>query len=236
MLYVLNGAGSGTPGATEATLQSAVALLGTIDAAVSDVATQTTLQASYVELGNISSELGNVSTDTGNIATDIGDIETLLGTTGIRVGGFSASVTDNTNVSTSAYSANDIVGGLRTLHLLRDNDGRGCVLQSISVTDKSDQKAELIFVFFNANPADSTVADHGGFTLHANDVAKVIGTVKVEAADYYDTGSVSVALKTGIGLVLSSADEHIYCITIATGTPDYVAAGDVSIAFGVLQD
>ena len=194
------------------------------------------------DTGNMEAHLGTIDTSTSNseahlgtIDTNISDIETLLGTTGIRVGGFSASVVDSTAVSTAAYSANDIVAGLRTLHLPRTS-GYGCVLQSIAVTDNADQKAELIFVFFNADPSASTVADHGAFTLHANDVAKVIGTVKVLAADYYDAGSVSIALKTGIGLVLSSADEHIYCITIATGTPDYVAAGDLSIAFGVLRD
>jgi hypothetical protein len=200
--------------------------LGAIDTSTSN---------SETHLGAIDTSTSNSETHLGTIDTNIGDIETLLGTTGIRVGGFSASVVDSTAVSTAAYSANDIVAGLRTLHLPRTS-GYGCVLQSIAVTDNADQKAELIFVFFNADPSASTVADHGAFTLHANDVAKVIGTVKVLAADYYDAGSVSIALKTGIGLVLSSADEHIYCITIATGTPDYVAAEDLSIAFGVLRD
>lgn len=199
-------------------------------------ALEAVLLASWGLLGTIDTDTGNMEVHLGSMDTNIADIETLLGTTGIRVGGFSASVVDNTAVSTAAYSANDIVAGLRTLHLSR-SALYGVVLQSITVTDSSDQKAELIFVFFNADPAASTVADHGGFTLHANDVAKVIGTVKVLAADYYDTGSVSVALKTGIGLVMAPAvNEHLYCITIATGTPDYVAAGDLAISFGVLRD
>ena len=213
-------------GAIDTNMAAAEVHLGSIDTAAG---------ASEVHLGSIDTAAGASEVHLGAIDTNIGDIETLLGTTGIRVGGFSASVVDSTAVSTAAYSANDIVAGLRTLHLPRTS-GYGCVLQSIAVTDNADQKAELIFVFFNADPSASTVADHGAFTLHANDVAKVIGTVKVLAADYYDAGSVSIALKTGIGLVLSSADEHIYCITIATGTPDYVAAGDLSIAFGVLRD
>lgn len=226
--------------ALEAELLAIWNVLGTIDTDTGNMeahlgSIDTNMAAAEVHLGSIDTASSASEVHLGAIDTNISDIETLLGTTGIRVGGFSASVVDNTAVSTAVYAANEVVAGLRTLHLPR-TAAYGCVLQSISVTDSSDQKAELIFVFFDANPSDSTVADQGAFTLHANDVAKVIGTVKVLAADYYDTGSVSIALKTGIGLVLSSADEHIYCITICTGTPDYVAAGDLSIAFGVLRD
>lgn len=156
--------------------------------------------------------------------------------TGLRQGGFSTVVVDNTAVATSAYNASDVVGGLRTLALGRVS-GAGVVLQDVQVTDLSDQKAVLALIFFSAIPSSSTYADHGGLTIHANDIAKVLGIVNIAAADYTDLGSYSIATKTGIGLVLKPATgTNIYCVAVATGTPDYVNATDLSIAFGVLQD
>lgn len=157
-------------------------------------------------------------------------------TDGPRQGGFAKVVVDNTAVSTAAYSANDIVGGLRTLALGRVN-GAGVVLQSLEVVDLSDQKAELSLIFFKANPTASTTADQGALTIHANDIAKVLGIVDIVADDYTDLGSYSIATKTGIGLVLQpTSGTDIYCVVVTPGTPDYVAATDLSIAFGVLQD
>jgi hypothetical protein len=192
----------------------------------------TTGGALEVTLQAVLAACAAVAVDTNAIAGDTA----ALAASGDRVGGFSQSIVDNTLIDTDAYSNLDIVGGLRTVPLLRAADGRGAVLQSVTVTDRAHQSAELTFVFFNADPTSSTVADDGAFVLDPADTAKVIGTMRVETGDYYVTAVSSHATKTGIGLVLSAATQDIYYIVICAGTPNYGFDNDLSITLGVLQD
>jgi hypothetical protein len=141
-----------------------------------------------------------------------------------------------TITSGSAYAANDVVGGLLTLSPLRLAAGSG-ILQSLSIVDESNQKAELDFIFFDASPSSSTVANDGPVTIHVNDTAKVLGMVRVAAGDYTTLNAKAFAMKSAVGLPIQvPAGQNIFVVAVTPGTPTYTAATALKLAFGFLLD
>jgi hypothetical protein len=140
-------------------------------------------------------------------------------------------------VNTTAYHANDVVAGvLKLANAMRITNGTG-ILQSLFVQDVSGQKPALEILIFNANPSSSTTTDHGALSVHANDTAKVIRRLSVATSDYVTVGNVYIAdLSPGGRLLSSSGSADLYAVIICTGTPDFVAATDLTVRFGIMRD
>lgn len=143
-----------------------------------------------------------------------------------------------------AYVANEVVGGIQTLAAaMRVAGGRG-MLESLMVFDHANQKAALNIFLFDQLPV-GTYADHVAFTMGAADGPKCLGVAQVAAADYLTVGSFAYAtLGAGSGRVwqalmlkaLGAADPNLYAVIQTTGTPTYVAATDLQLRFGFLQN
>lgn len=101
----------------------------------------------------------------------------------------SAKVLLNAAITTSAaaYTAGDSIGGLILQKPgTRVNNG---LIQDVKVLDTANQAGGFYLVFFNANPADSTITDNAAFVLHANDSGKVCGLIGVLSTDYVTINS-----------------------------------------------
>lgn len=139
-----------------------------------------------------------------------------------------------TVLNADAYDAGDVVFDTTVItNAMRVVGGRA-LLQSIVVTDKGDQKAQLRIVFLQTNVSLGT-ADAAPSITDAN-ALKCLGTVEVLAADYVDLGGVSVATVRSIGLLLEAdpASRNIYLAATTSGTPTY-ATGDLQLSIGLLQ-
>ncbi len=139
----------------------------------------------------------------------------------------------NPTVDTSAYGANDIVGGVQTIASFAQVTGGSAVLNSLAIFDAGNQKAAMQILFFDATPSGGTYADQGAVTWAAGDAAKFIGKVEVLTADFTSFGTQGVAVYRNLNMPLSVAATSLFALIITTGTPTYTAATNLHLVLGV---
>lgn len=201
------------------------------------------LSAIDADIGNSNTALGAPGdaavTNPASSASIIAALKGILTGTNLNqnVGGYTVSLKDTTAVSTSAYTAGDAVGAKRTITgALRISNGSG-VLQSITILDRSNQKAALEVFIFDSDPAAATITDNAAFVFSTDDL-KVLAHVTIAAADYITVNSKAVATIDGIGVTLKGANANtsLFAAVVAVGTPTYAATTDVQLIYGILQD
>lgn len=135
---------------------------------------------------------------------------------------------------TSAYAANDIVGGKLTFaSAFRSNINSG-ILQSIEVTNTEIDGIAFNFCLFNADPTGSTVADQGGATIVAADLQKLIGCWGVSDGSAFAATELYQA--KGVNQAVDAAATGVYGILRTTGAPTWAAAQTVNVCIDILQD
>jgi hypothetical protein len=158
-----------------------------------------------------------------------------------EVGGSTGIVTPTITMSTTAYAANDIIGGeVVLLNAFRSGIGAKTtgVAQSLTVLDLEDRKPALNVLVFNANPV-GTYTDNAAFSLNASDYNKVLGVISVATADYRDLGTVSVATPAFQPFcVWGNGISDLYVVIVLTGTPPaaWTATSSLRLTFGILRD
>lgn len=136
-----------------------------------------------------------------------------------------------------AYSSGNAVGPKQTIaSAARKTTKTQIMLQTLTVTDKANQKAALTILFFDSDPTAGTYTDKSALAL-STDLAKVIGKVNVAAADYETIDSKAVACLKSIGLEmqLTAGATTLYAAVLTTGTPTYTSTSDLTFRYGVLQ-
>ena len=150
-----------------------------------------------------------------------------------RFGGVTREVCVSPTVSTGAYSAGNVVGGLITLPaaFLSTNSG---ILQSVRLTLKSVQTAEFDVTSFSAQPA-TVFTDNAAPSIAAAAVALVQPPIKLTGASTgLGTGTTygADAISRPINEVGSSA----YALITTTGTPTFASTSDVQLCAAWLED
>lgn len=138
-------------------------------------------------------------------------------------------------ISTGAYTAGDVVGGLMTFTVSDLTPVEG-ILRSILITDDHNQSEEYTLYVFNAVP--STIANDAAFAPTLADLKKLITTVGIASGDYTTSNSNAWALLGGHEDTIMEIHFHsdtgaIYIYAVAVATPDYNADGDLSIKITV---
>lgn len=140
-------------------------------------------------------------------------------------------------VTAGAYSAGDMVGGGIDFGEIGTVTRRG-LLKSLSIVDRSNQKAVLTILFFEGELAGS-YADNGVPSIAAADQAKFVGKVEIAASDYTTIGSVAFCTKEvaiPIGSSPSSGNRRLSAIVLCTATPTYATTTALDLILGVLGD
>ena len=153
-----------------------------------------------------------------------------------EVGGSTAVIKPTVTISTSGYSAGDVIGGKITLtNAMRKVNGTG-VLQSLSILDTDNEKAALTVILFSADI--TSPADNAAWAWTSADFSKVLGTVSVATSDYVTVGGEAIATISGIGLPVAATGStaHIYAVVVASSAPTYGATTDFRPAFHFLRD
>lgn len=165
-----------------------------------------------------------------------------MGTTGplLQVVGTCTLVQVPLTVATTAYAANNNVGGLLNIpsaaafRIL----GAPAKLVSLAITDRSHNAALLDLVLFTAKPSAS-FTDHAAFpTLAQADLSLVIGRISTAATDWATVGGAGICTKTVQNLVVDELvnGTGLYLAINAQGTPTFAAATDVTLWFGFQND
>ncbi len=139
------------------------------------------------------------------------------------------------SLDTSAYGSGDLIADTQAVaSAVYQNNAKG-VIQSVTVVDEDDQKAAIDIYFLSANNTLGT--ENSAPSISDANARDILGFVSVAAADYKDLGGVSVACKTGVGIVVKPATDTttIYVAVVSNAsTPTYTASG-VKLRIGVLS-
>lgn len=155
-----------------------------------------------------------------------------------QVGSNSTSLSATPTISTSAYTADDQLGDIKTLTAAVLTEGGTGVIQSVAITDASKQEVALNILVFSSSPT-VTSSDNGTLAISAAELAsKFLGHIAVAAADYTTLNAASVATVKGVSLPVKSTtgSKDLYFICQAVGTPTYTTTTALTLTFGILQD
>lgn len=130
-------------------------------------------------------------------------------------------------ISTSAYTAADVVGGLMRF----DTMATGGDIIQVNIVDRDNEKAAGRLWFFDGKPG--SVADADTFAVNDADLDKVIGWLDVAAADYNSIGSTGAIAPVPVTnsedfKALGYSGRDVYMYFVATATPTYTATGDLT--------
>lgn len=161
---------------------------------------------------------------------------TTLNPVGANVGGFTEKLSVSITTSSTAYTANDNIGGILTLtNALRVSGGTG-ILNGISFWALANQKPNLYVDFWDASPTSGTYTNDAAQII-AGDHGKWLGRVEIATSDWQDTGVISRCTKTGLGVILKgNASRDIYMtIQDKTGVT-FASTSGLFAKVGILQD
>lgn len=134
-------------------------------------------------------------------------------------------------VSTAAYTAGDVVGGLLTFDF--STAARGSLLSAVVMVDAANQSEPYTLWLFNAMPTE--IADADPFAPTTADLKKVITRIAIAADDYATVNSLAHAEVRGINRQLPAADT-VYGYLVPDDTPDYAATTDLWIALDLIPE
>ena len=113
--------------------------------------------------------------------------------------------------------------------------GLGGVIQTITVIDKGNIKADLNIYF--SDRTFTAVSDNAAWTLSDSDAANAIGIVNVADTDYVSNGSANaVATVKNVGLAFVANGTDLFAQIHCTATPTYTSTTDLIIILTILQD
>lgn len=134
-------------------------------------------------------------------------------------------------VSTSAYVAGYVVGGIQTLTGIVSPRGSG-FLDSLLILDKSNQKAPFDILLFDSLPAGPYV-DHTSFVWGGTDDQHLIARIAVASGDYDAPGGEAVAQYGALFIALQAASGfNIYAVAVTSGTPTYTSSSALRFVWG----
>ena len=136
-------------------------------------------------------------------------------------------------VTTAAYTAGNVVGGILTFSGVFDSANAG-MLQAIRVRAKSVQTAGLKLYLFPSSPA-GTLTDKTAPALSATDVFNAIGPFTLGSADS-GLGTETTWTLEGIGAAIVGSAANLYGVLVTTGTPTWGSTADVNVELTVLKD
>jgi hypothetical protein len=142
-------------------------------------------------------------------------------------------------ITTSAYTANDVIGTGNPYELknLVKRDGRFVLFQSCVIRDYDAQAPSITAYFFEQNPSNSTFSDNAVLAIHATDWNFCVGHIKFDTGDYVTPdGNHRILTQKSIGLELGNIgdDEHDHIwVVFATDTaPNFTNTDAISIILG----
>jgi len=134
--------------------------------------------------------------------------------------------------NTDAHTAGDVIAAPEELKNFSRENGRGVLIQSVTVIDESDTGAALDLVFLNAS--GSIGAESAAFSPSDAVALTIIGIVPIVAADYKDAVNSQIATVTNVGALLHPAitATSVWVGLVARGSITPAAADDITVHIG----
>jgi len=140
--------------------------------------------------------------------------------------------------ATPDYADGDVIGGKMTLtSAARESGGSGAFVWGhvYSLVDIGTS-IPIRVILFNEDPTNSTFTENSAVSVHADDLAKIVGIINLDQR--LDLGT-PVALYTAqpvnVPFVLTSG-ANAYAVAVAGGAINLGSAADLTFVFGVEQN
>ena len=179
------------------------------------------------------------SDSTGQVTLAAGTTLSLVsGADPLTVGNDTDVIEPAITVSTSAYTANDVVGGRLQIAAALGTLRSG-VFQNLFVFFKGNFTPRLDFYLFNAQPTQNT-ADNGAFAWNSADDSKLIWIRSVVSADYKTIPGATTRTFASVSTVypavksVGSGDLYLYIITLDAVTLS--TTSDLRVGLGFARD
>lgn len=143
-------------------------------------------------------------------------------------------ITASPTVSTTAYAADDVMGGKMTFANVALRAGGTGLIQEVSLAFKSSQTSPIDFVFCSSDPSGTTFTDNAAVALAAADYNKCRAIHVTDCADL-GTPSVCTAGNLAFPFDLSSGTTG-YGFLVSRGTPTLGSTSDVEVQVRVLRN
>src|SRR5690554_3788446 len=137
-------------------------------------------------------------------------------------------------VSTTAYSANDVVGGLITLNVPSG------IVRRVKLTDDDNEGAAMTLYLFDAQP--TTIANDAAFAPTISDDDKLVAILTLDTTGYFTLNSNKVGWfkgdddRIGLDIDYEAKQNKLFAYLVCTGTPTYTAASDLKLHFTLWLD
>lgn len=130
-------------------------------------------------------------------------------------------------VTSGAYSAGDIVGGLLTFPVSA-SPSDPVIVSGVQVTIKAAVTPALTLVLFNADPSATTKTDNAAYSLNAADAFKVIKAIPISTL--YDHGTPNSYSDDTLAIVCAPASGvNIYGLLIDGTGVTLTSTSDVQV-------
>jgi len=141
-------------------------------------------------------------------------------------------------VTTSAYTAGNVIGGTLTSGTLTQYAGGGYIAW-VRLVDDDDEKAALRLYVYREAP--STIADAAAFAPTEADWLKTLGCIELAAANYDASGAKACLMAAGIDrktereIIFDSLPAgKLFFRLVCDATPTYADANDLTLHICVL--
>ncbi len=140
--------------------------------------------------------------------------------------GFDVTVTPT--VTSGAYSAGDIMGGLLTFPTGMGN-GAAVIVNEVQVALKAAVTPSLTLVLLTADPTSTTKTDNAAYSLNAADAFKVRATIPVSTL--YDHGTPNTYRSGPVNIVAKPVgdSDNLYGILIDATGVTLTSTSDVQV-------
>lgn len=198
---------------------------------------RTTVSAGNDQLSTINQSNGSVVSNGTNGNQFLASLDSKFGNNGF-IGNVSRKVKTMTiqpPISTVAYAAGQVIGGVMTLTgALRAGILSGTWM-GVQVVEKSIQKAPMDIVIFSQMPTAANFVDHA-VPNWANEYGSIIGITNLAAANYSNLSTSSGACLGNLYKKVISTTGNLYAVAICNGTPTYASASHLYFTFYFEQD
>jgi hypothetical protein len=142
----------------------------------------------------------------------------------MKVSGIIKALEVSITPATSAYHANDVIGGLLELDNVPSASG-GLLIQSLSLSEDDNEGAALTVHIFDQKP--TAIADHAAFAPVIADLQKRVSKVDIATTDYETINSLKIVDKDDVNDLAGNTQLWLYLV--CTGTPTYAANKTIMI-------
>jgi hypothetical protein len=134
----------------------------------------------------------------------------------------------------TAYSAEDVVGGLLQFDVSQLSVNGGIINSAILIDEDSQAEPFKLYLF---DSLPSTIADDAAFAPTVADLQKLCSVIEFAAASYVTVNTFDYCIVTDINDVFSTSTGKLYGYLVANAsTPDYANADTLTITLRILSE